>query len=76
MSDDAPREPAITVSMSRKINLGNYESAEFFVAITGAKAGMTDEDLAPLVGVGKLAWDQIREVLIQEIRRTRDNGHG
>jgi hypothetical protein len=67
-------EPTITVSMSRKVNLGNYESADVFVSISGIKAGATPEDIAPLLVAGRFGWDLAREALVEQIRiaRTRE----
>ena len=58
------REPTISVSMSRKLNLGNYESADCFVSISGVRAGMTADDLGPLMATGKVAWEAVRAELL------------
>lgn len=65
-------EPTISISMSRKINLGNYESAECFVSISGVRAGMTTEELTPLMDTGKVAWDAVRQELLAGLRKSRD----
>ena len=70
MTDD--REPTITVSMSRKINLGNYESADCFVSILGVKAGMAPEDMDPLLETGKVAWAKVADALREQVRRVRE----
>jgi hypothetical protein len=65
-------EPTITVSMSRKINLGNYESADVFVSISGIKSGMTTEEIEPLLAAGKFGWDAARSALVEQIRITKE----
>ena len=65
-------EPTITVSMSRKINLGNYESADVFVSISGIKEGMTAMDIEPLLVAGRFGWEAAREALIEQIRITKE----
>jgi hypothetical protein len=65
-------EPTITVSMSRKINLGNYESADVFVSISGIKAGMTTPDIEPLLVAGRFGWSLAREALIEQIKIARE----
>ncbi len=66
------REPTISVSMSRKLNLGNYESADCFVSISGVRAGMTADDLSPLMATGKVAWEAVRAELLTGMKRVRD----
>jgi hypothetical protein len=68
-----PPEPTITVSMSRKVNLGNYESADAFVSMSGVRANMTEEELDPLLETGKLAWDMVRNALIEKVREMRED---
>ena len=65
------QEPTITVSMARKVNMGNYESADCFVSINGVSAGMTAEDMAPLLDTAKVAWDQVRAALVEQVRQTK-----
>jgi hypothetical protein len=69
MSDD--QEPTITVSLARKINTGNYTSADVFVSLSGLKAGMTPADIEPLLVVGKFAWEAAREALLEQIKIAR-----
>lgn len=73
------REPTITVSMSRKVNLERvlgpkfrYESAECFVSISGIKAGMSPEQLEALFTTGKVAWEMVREELREQIAEAID----
>ncbi len=70
MSQEEPREPTTTVSMSRKVNMGNYESADVFVSLSGVRAGMTAEELAPLLDTTKVAWDLVRAALVEQVRIT------
>lgn len=70
MSDNP--EPTITVSMSRKLNLGNFESADVFVSISGIKAGMTTADIEPLLVAGRFGWDCARTALGEQIRIARE----
>ncbi len=65
-------EPTIAVSMARKINLGNYESADCFVSISGIKDGMNAAEMESLLDTGKVAWDLVRAALKDEIANTRN----
>jgi hypothetical protein len=64
-------EPTTTVSMSRKINMGNYESCDVFVSLNGVRAGMTPEQLAPLLNTTKIAWDLVRAQLIEQVQAAK-----
>ncbi len=66
MADD--KETTITISMSRKVNLGNYSSADCFVSISGIKAGMTVEELTPLIDTGKVGWELVKHALTEKVR--------
>lgn len=71
--------PTITISVSRKINLGNYESADAFVSLSGITAGMTQEDMEPLLETGKIGWELLRAAIhdkVQEMRRDADRAGG
>ena len=69
MTDE--KEPTITISMSRKINLGGYESADCFVSISGIKAGMTPEELTPLLDTGKVGWELVKHALAEKVREIK-----
>lgn len=66
------REPTLTISMARKINMGNYESADCFVSISGVTAGMSAEEMAPLLETGKVAWDQVKMALLDGMRKIKE----
>jgi hypothetical protein len=65
-------EMTITVSMARKINMGNFESADVFVSISGIKEGMSLMDIEPLLVAGRFGWEAAREALVEQIRITRE----
>lgn len=67
-----PTEPTTSVSMSYKLNLDDYENAEVFVSLSGVRAGMTAEQLAPLLTTQKLAYDLVRASLVEKLRPIRE----
>ena len=38
-------EPKVSVSIERKVNLGNYESIDIFMSVSGVEPGATDEEM-------------------------------
>ena len=49
-----------TVSVSHKVNLGNYESAEVFVSIAGITRSDTPDDIEEMLAQSKIAFDFIK----------------
>ena len=48
-------EPTICVSLSQKINLGNFESADAFISVT-VPAGSTEAEITAALDTGQLSW--------------------
>lgn len=66
--------PTITVSLARKVNLGNYESADVFISINGITHETTEEDMNALLdGPGAVAFSCIRKRLNEKINELRAN---
>ncbi|MFN0131260.1 MAG: hypothetical protein ACKVW3_01815 [Phycisphaerales bacterium] len=50
-----------TLSVARKVNLGNYESAEVFLSISGITAETTADEIDDMLQGGPaLAYDALR----------------
>jgi hypothetical protein len=71
---DTPKLSA-TISMSRKINLGNYESADVFISLGGIYEETTVEDVVALLeGPVKDTFDILKVRLAEQVRRAREEG--
>jgi hypothetical protein len=68
----APEPLAVTVSMSRKINLGQYEMAEAFVSLSGVLPTTTQEEIDVALANGKVAWEAVRLALNAKVSSMRD----
>ena len=48
--------PTVTASVSMKINVGNYESADAFISISNLREGAPMKEIGALLDTGELAW--------------------
>lgn len=59
--------PTVSISLSRKVNLGNYESADLFLCVSNVQEGTTTEDIRKLMDTGQLAYSVLREEMNAKI---------
>ncbi len=60
--EDIPT-PRVSTSLEMKINLGNYESASVFIAVSGLPVDATEADVEALLDTGRIAYDAIKRRL-------------
>jgi len=66
------QKPTVSVSVAMKVNLGNYESADAFISVSGLEAGATEAQIEELLDTGHLAWGMLTTRLgakVSEMRR-------
>lgn len=70
-----PNGLRVGISISRKLNMGNYESAEVWVSITGIEVGTTAEEIQAALATGALGYDALKVAItskIQDLRKKND----
>lgn len=69
---------SLSTSVQMKVNLGNYESVDVFVAISGVTQETTREEVDALLnGPGIITWEALKTTLrtrVLEIRNRRQEG--
>ena len=73
MKADEPT-PRIAVTIDRKINLGNYESASVGLVLSGVPVGATVEEIDAMLDAGKIMYDQMRIRLQEQVVERRRQG--
>jgi len=58
----------VSVSVSRKVNLGNYQSADVFFAISGIEIGASAAELAAAVETGEIAFGVVDAEIQKKVR--------
>jgi len=61
-------QPTLAVSVSRKVNLGNYNSAEVFMSVSGIVPGMDEEAIQSLVNTeGNIAYQKLADAVNEKV---------
>ncbi len=50
----------VTLSLSRKVNLGHYESADVFMSLNAVPVGATREEIEAALDTGKIMFEALR----------------
>lgn len=67
-------EPRIAVTLDRKINLGNYESASVGLVLSGVPVGATVEEIDAMLDTGRIMYDQMRARIQEQVVERRRQG--
>ena len=66
------REPGVSVSIGRKINLGNYESADIFMSVNGLEPGASDAEIEEALATGDRAFVILKRHMLARLKEVRD----
>ena len=70
---EQPPQLSLTLSLSHKINLGNYESAECFVSVSGVTVATTPDDIDEILDQSKIVYAKVLDSLRSKIETARDS---
>lgn len=66
-----PPEMRVSVSIDRKLNLGNYESVSIFMSISGVEPGASEEEIEEAMQTGDRALVVLKRHLQAQINKVR-----
>ncbi len=62
----------VSVSVSKKVNLGNYQSADMFLAVSNIEVGAQPGDIREAIETGELAFVLLEEAIDKKVRALRE----
>jgi hypothetical protein len=72
--DDSMNPIKISMSVSRKVNLGNYESGDVFLALSDVPVGATSQQVEDALQTSKIVWDVLRAEVNRKAIALREAG--
>lgn len=67
-------EIKISMSVSRKVNLGNYESADAFLSLSDVPVGATAEEINAAIVTSKIVFDALKDEIVAKTAAMRAGG--
>ena len=64
----------VCVTAGMKVNLGNYESADMSICLSGIPVGAGEAEIEEMLGTAKVAFGSIRKALVQKAAEIRQGG--
>lgn len=64
----------ISMSVSRKVNLGNYESADAFLSLSDVPVGATAEEINAAIVTSKIVFDALKDEIVAKTTVMRGGG--
>ncbi len=58
----------VSVSVSHKVNLGNYSSADMFLAVSNIEVGATEADIQEAIDTGEVAFVLLEKAISNKVR--------
>jgi hypothetical protein len=71
MEEQERQKPRAAVSIERKVNMGNYESAAVFMSISDLTADTTDEEINEVIETQARAYEVLKGRVREEVSRIR-----
>lgn len=58
----------VSVSVSRKVNLGNYSSADLFLAVSNIEVGASEADMQEAIETSEVAFSVVERSIQQKVK--------
>lgn len=71
MTEEVYHEQRVSVSIARKINTGNYESVDLFMAVSNIEPGATDAEILESLATGDRALQLLKNKMQEKIAEAR-----
>ncbi len=68
--------PVATVSIARKINLGNYESIDVFLSVGNVTKETTEAEIVEAVATSEIVYEHIRQRIAVKVREIKQRKFG
>lgn len=73
---DGFQEPKLAVSIARRINIGNYESVDIFMAVSGVEPGASDAEIEELLVTGDRAFQLLKKNVGAKVKQIKERQKG
>lgn len=76
MSYPSDNPPRVSISIGRKINIGNYESVDIFYSLNNIPASIEPLDLESLMETGDACYQFLRRKIVERTAELRTSSSG
>lgn len=76
MNEKAEDQRRACVTVGMKVNLGNYESADASLCLSGIEPGMSEAEISELLDTATVSFKLIKTRLLRHVAELREDANG